>query len=290
MDEKRPLSNLLREHWDQALVGVFCLGLVIAAQRWSPLAGYHPPTSGDRVQLECLSGNCWLRPMGSMKLQPIAPGYSVEALVGDEAVSLGKGSSLVVHFEGEGGELQLANTGIIRIARGHRDVAIQDVGQASPSPSRPTPAAATPSSSSLVYIGELPISIVSPVMGTPIVATSFPVKVHLAFNVERMQDVDLAKLSTWSLVDVHDEAHLTRLANMQVGHQLTPQGGAVFFADFIIPKPGVYAFVPTSMDLVSSNINFSFRVQGVAGLENQLKDLLKNVNSGGDDQIEIRGQ
>lgn len=280
------------KNWDLWLIAAVAATIAASAVLVPPLASYarRPagPAKAGRVTVECARGNCWLRPQGSLSLYRLPPFRPVEAFMGDEAMTLGEGSSLVVNFQEESGELRLANTGVIRIAKGQQDVSVNDPAPSAGGGAGLAAQVATPSS--LVYVGEIPIKIVSPAPGTPIVATVFPARIHLAFLLERLTPESLAKLTQWSVVAFDEKDRPSRLQSLSTGHTEPPVGGASFFADFEITQPGRYALVPAGMDMTEANLQFRFEVKGADALEEQLTNLLQGVSSDSNQQMEIRGQ
>lgn len=280
----------LRTDWDLAFLGLICVSAATVALLISPMDGYHhrtiPGTKPGVVRLECSSGNCWIRPQGSLKLFNLPLMESVQAYMGDEALTLGTGSGLVITFEDDKSELRLQNTGVIRISKGQQSVSAEQT-DAGGGGANAALSAQVATANALIYVGEIPIKIVSPAAGTPILAAKFPVQVHLAFMVERYLPAEIAKLEEWSIVDLSHEQP-QRVSTVKTGHTEPPVGGASFYGDFSVEKAGIYGLVPAGMDLAAANIQFRFEVKSTSDLENQISDLLQGVTANVDKQIEIR--
>ena len=286
---RSPLS-FLRSDGDLFFWGALCAVLLVAAAKISPLDGYlrHAPSSPKvlTARLECTAGSCWVRPQGTVNLYRIPESQVTRAYLGDEVMTLGPGSQLVVNFEDDKSELRLQNTGVIRISKGEQSVSLdkpESGGGASADP-----AAQVATANALVFVGEIPIKIVSPAAGTPILGVQFPLQLHLAFIVERYRPDEIAKLLEWSLVDMTNESQPQRIGTIQTQHTEPPVGGASFYADFQVSKPGMYALLPMGMDLTAKNIQFRFEVKSAGELEGQIKSLLQGVTTDSDRQIEIR--
>jgi hypothetical protein len=139
----------------------------------------------------------------------------------------------------------------------------------------------------LIFIGEIPIKIVTPVAATPIIATNLPVQVHIAFMVEKYKPDEIEKLSSWGLWDLNVTPP-KRIATVRAEHTEPPVGGASFYADIEVPKVGTWGLLPTSVETPGAEIGYRFEVKPAAALEGQIKDLLKGLDTGTDKQIEIR--
>lgn len=293
MSAFKQAAQQARDNWDIALGVVAIVVPLVGALVWSPMAGYRPePPPGaevEKVRVECLSGTCWLRPQGSLRLQRVPPGHPLEAFEGDEVLGLGEESALVVSFPKDGAELRLKSSGVIRLRRGSQQVALggDDAGASAP----PAPGSTAPSQvatpNALIFIGEIPIKIVAPAAATPIIATKLPVQVHIAFMVEKYKPDEIEKLSSWGLWDLNVTPP-KRIATVRTEHTEPPVGGASFYADIEVPKVGVWGLLPTSVESPGAEIGYRFEVKPAAALEGQIKDLLNGLETGTDKQIEIR--
>lgn len=286
------------ENADVVFIALLCVGLGLVPILVPPSTAYEKHVRSTElraqktVRVDCNQGPCWVRPQGGAQLFEVRTGAGIDAYEGDEVLTLGAGASVVATFPDAGGELRLTNTGVIHLVRGTSQVAVETDG--SSAPSAPTAAsrlaAQVATANSLIYVGEIPIKIVSPTAGTPIVATNFPTSVHLAFMVDRYVPEEVKKLSDWIVLSVVDGKPPEQVATIHTGNTEPPVGGASFYGDFNVPKPGIYALVPVVMMGASTEYPYWFEVKGEAALESQISNLLQGVTSDSDSQIEIRGQ
>lgn len=218
------------------------------------------PDSGDAV-LNCLSGTCYLKRRGSTELESVEGEGRAHALLGDTAITVGEGSLLEIDLGPRGGQAYLRGTGLTRVQEGRDRVLISSPGLLRSAPSGVAddpPPEDTPESDrsfrvlpgtsfgNLSFFRDLPITLLSPRAGDPVLMAKFPSLLRLVF---RLSDPSRrvyfeTHLRRWALVPSANEASSPAAPAL---FELEAQGpaGNLFLGNVEVEAPGTYRLVPS---------------------------------------------
>jgi|GEM_PF-1578282 len=280
------MISLRRESVTEVAAGVAIVALLAGL---SLVVWPRPPQTleGTAPRAECLAGSCWRRPVGSVDVQLLPLGRESAVDLGDEVLTLGTGSSMLVLIPERQAELRLKDTAVVRVTTGLEKVQAATDEQAGGNEGAGGMSQSRPPTSSLIYVGEVSIDMRSPLPDVPIVATGFPSQIHFSFVVDAEGNKGLG---AWILATIEGD-QLQSIARFETQEESIENGAKVQrFGDVAVPGPGTYAFLPAVAEFAPKNVALRIEVTGEKGLEKGIEDALQGLKTDTDTQIEIRGK
>ena len=254
-----------------------------------------PPLNGKPVSVACLKGSCWIRFQGEAVVRPIPEGRRIEARMEDEVLTLGAMSQMVVSLPDQEGETTLSETAIFRVSKGEKDIAAESEEElAEKSESAVAGLVEIAPKSALSFVGELPISLVSPKLDSTFVASSFPLSVTLAFEVPQDSNAkpeDLEDLKQWRMIRYTDGLSEDLPDQPTFDLRVQPNTARSVLAHFgtiIVKEPGDYALYPSRRADLRARPSVRFKVRAPSELGDQINSLIENMETNPEGQVEVQ--
>jgi hypothetical protein len=217
----------------------------------------------------CESGNCFYRKLQTTWVLPLRKGTPLRLKEGDVVMGVGSGTHIRVLFDDDS-RAELKDSGLLRIRVGRKALNLTDGTEGA----RPTPKA-TPSGSKLVYVGSLPLRVLTPSLEEPLIFQSFPQTIRVVF--EPMGDEDLARV----------QSHYLRWTweGQEIVFSETAPGSRQFAATLAVSAAGDRWMRP----LEAPSDGLLFKILGGEALETQLQKLLNDSDQNPAAGFELRG-
>lgn len=256
-----------------ALLGIILLNLKLLA---NPRHGLNPIG-----KVTCKVGKCFLRKKTNSWISFVQPQQSVSASLGDVVIGVGDETNIEIVFD-EGSISYLRGSGLIVVRPGSKSM-IMTQGEESGQGEFKAPEES--SKANLFYVGNVPLKMISPLMGEPVLVSQFPKKVLVSVELSSAFSSSAQKLSQgWKLYreSGRNVWNFVESVDLEINKEKTILSKAVKFK-----APGKY-ILSSSKDTRNVPEGFPIIIKDLSDMESEIKTLLKKSELDGDAAIEIR--
>lgn len=242
----------------------------------------------QKATVLCKSGHCYLRKSGSMWNLPLEENLIHEVHYGDIVIGVGAGTLIEIIYE-DGSKGYLNNSALLKVTPGTKEMILTQGKEVASSEGFKTQEFEK-EKGNLVYLGNVTVNFVTPVMGEPLIFNSFPTEILIAFKLEGKSESDSfdEQVSKWSLLN--KEALESKVGMKNLEFALSADKSNFYTAKVKIEKAGEYLLIPAAALNENDKKGFSLLVRGKESIEDEVKRLLMNADSNPNAGIEIRGK